>query len=58
MQTRDLILTTILACIVGSLVLPLFGQEDEINWLENYGEALREARRTGRPIFLEFRCEP
>jgi hypothetical protein len=58
MQTRDLILTTILACIVGLLVLPLVAQEDEINWLENYGEALREARRTGKPIFLEFRCEP
>jgi hypothetical protein len=58
MQTRDLILTTILACVAGLMVLPLFAQEDEINWLENYGEALREARRTGKPIFLEFRCEP
>jgi hypothetical protein len=58
MQTRDLILTTILVCVAGLMVLPLFAQEDEINWLENYGEALREARRTGKPIFLEFRCEP
>lgn len=30
---------------------------DEITWLEKYGEALREAKRTGKPIFLEFRCE-
>lgn len=29
----------------------------EINWLESYPEALREAKRTGKPIFLEFRCE-
>ncbi len=58
MHIRDLILTAILACIAGLTVLPLVAQEDEINWLENYGDALREARQTGKPIFLEFRCEP
>lgn len=31
---------------------------DEIVWLDNYQEALKEARATGKPIFLEFRCEP
>jgi hypothetical protein len=30
---------------------------DEITWLDNYSEALREAKQTGKPIFLEFRCE-
>ena len=58
MQKGDLILTAILSCLVGVMVFPLVAQEDEINWLENYSDALREARRTGKPIFLEFRCEP
>jgi hypothetical protein len=30
---------------------------DEVAWLDNYGDALREAKRTQKPIFLEFRCE-
>jgi len=29
-----------------------------IQWLDNYPKALAEAKRTGKPIFLEFRCEP
>jgi hypothetical protein len=31
--------------------------EDGIHWLDNYQAALREAKRTQKPIFLEFRCE-
>ena len=31
---------------------------DEIVWLDNYQDALKEARATGKPIFLEYRCEP
>ena len=30
---------------------------DEIRWLDNYRDAIREARQTRKPIFLEFRCE-
>jgi len=30
---------------------------DEITWLDNYGDAIREAKRTQKPLFLEFRCE-
>jgi hypothetical protein len=46
------------------LLLPfgLFAQakpaDEEINWLDNYPAALREAKATGKPIFLEYRCEP
>lgn len=29
-----------------------------IQWLTSYREALKEARATGKPIFLEYRCEP
>ena len=32
--------------------------DDEIVWLDNYKEALKEAKATGKPIFLEYRCEP
>ena len=27
-------------------------------WHTNYDDARAEARRTGKPIFLVFRCEP
>ncbi len=30
---------------------------DEIPWLDNYKDAIKEAKQTGKPIFLEFRCE-
>lgn len=32
--------------------------DDDIVWLDNYQAALKEARATGKPIFLEYRCEP
>jgi hypothetical protein len=32
--------------------------EDDLVWIERYEAALEEARRTGKPIFLEFRCAP
>lgn len=48
----------LLACVLGSFVSPLLAQDDEIHWLNNYSEAVQEAKRTHKPIFLEFRCEP
>jgi hypothetical protein len=27
-------------------------------WLADYGAARAEAKKTGKPIFLVFRCEP
>lgn len=38
-------------------MMPLAAQDDGIHWLDNYQEALKEAGRTRKPIFLEFRCE-
>ena len=32
-------------------------QDDSVYWYSDYREALREARQTQKPIFLEFRCE-
>lgn len=31
--------------------------QETIHWLDNYQEALRQARETRKPVFLEFRCE-
>ena len=33
-------------------------QNEGIVWLEDYRDALRQAKETHKPIFLEFRCEP
>jgi hypothetical protein len=40
-------------------VVPAVAQEDAegIHWLTSYREAREEAKKTGKPIFLEFRCE-
>ena len=29
-----------------------------VEWLGDYKQALAEAKRTNKPIFLEYRCEP
>lgn len=34
------------------------GAQDTVEWLDSYEAALEEAKRTGKPIFLEFRCSP
>lgn len=55
MLTR--LLTALLA--LAAIATPLLAQkDDDINWLGSYDEAIRVARQTGKPIFLEFRCEP
>ena len=46
----------------ATIILFLFAavataQEEGIQWLDNYAKALEEAKRTQKPIFLEFRCE-
>ena len=32
--------------------------QDNVPWFDNYKAALAEAKRTQKPIFLEYRCEP
>lgn len=50
--------TALLAFLLVLGILPAAAQDDDINWLGSYKEALRVARQTGKPIFLEYRCEP
>jgi hypothetical protein len=35
----------------------LFAQEQFIDWLTNYRQALAQAKAAKKPVFLEFRCE-
>jgi hypothetical protein len=45
--------------IAAMFFSPVFAQDDDtVDWHNNYKEALDEAKRTGKPIFLEYRCEP
>ena len=53
MQKQLLCLFTALVCVVGSSQ----AQEDGLTWLGDYREAIRQAKETQKPIFLEFRCE-
>ena len=55
-------LHSILLCLAGlawQSTFALQAQEvDAVDWLDNYQQALQVAKDTGKPIFLEFRCEP
>jgi hypothetical protein len=57
MRKRDLF-HALLGCFLAAIAVPSLAQDDEIRWLDNYREAIQEAKRTQKPIFLEFRCEP
>lgn len=53
---RHFALSALIACSLSpGLAL---AQDDGLQWLDNYKEALRQAKQSGKPIFLEYRCEP
>jgi hypothetical protein len=37
---------------------PVATNHDKLVWLDDYSAAIKEAKATGKPIFLEFRCAP
>ena len=47
----------VLALATAFIAAPSQAQDDGIHWLGDYREALRQAKQTQKPIFLEFRCE-
>ncbi|MBV6432125.1 MAG: hypothetical protein IANPNBLG_02261 [Bryobacteraceae bacterium] len=55
MSTRNSMLLTFFLALFATSALT--AQDEGIPWLDNYQAALREAKRTQKPIFLEFRCE-
>jgi hypothetical protein len=46
-----------IAAFAGLGAASAVAQEDTVTWLDNYQQAIQEAKRTQKPIFLEFRCE-
>jgi hypothetical protein len=59
MTARRRIIHFLLASfLILSFAAALSAQDDMIYWIDNYPEAIQEARKTGKPLFLEFRCEP
>jgi hypothetical protein len=47
------------ALVMGGMVLPLHTQDDDgLTWIDDYSKALRIAKETKKPLFVEYRCEP
>lgn len=51
----SMIRSLLLLAVAAAACVP---QDDSVGWLDNYQEALKKAKATGKPIFLEYRCEP
>lgn len=47
-----------LAVSAGGLLAERAAAKEAVVWIESYEEAIELARKTGKPIFLEFRCAP
>ena len=52
------LLSILLAALLGHVLQAQPDDNDAVEWLDNYQEALKQAKATGKPIFLEYRCEP
>ena len=50
-------LLLLLISILFPFTASLSAEDISIPWLGDYREALRQARETRKPIFMEFRCE-
>ena len=55
---RNLAVYASLAYMVTCGASPIVAQGDSIHWLGDYRDAVQEAKKTQKPIFLEYRCEP
>ena len=58
MWQRGVLLSVILFSVATGLQQQGLFAKDAVTWIERYDEALEVARKTGKPIFLEFRCAP
>jgi hypothetical protein len=57
-RTRPLSLYACAALVLSAPVLKAqYADDDGVTWLGDYNEARRQSRATGKPIFVEFRCE-
>ena len=58
MRKPEMLFSIVLTFLLMKGASSLLAQDGEIHWLDNYQETIQEAKRTQKPIFLEFRCEP
>jgi hypothetical protein len=58
MRRTKLALLGTVGLFAWTALRPSAAQDDSVYWFEKYPDALREAKRTGKPMFVEFRCEP
>lgn len=60
-MTTKLLSLALTSCLLASGTLGQSSPADDsemLDWLSNYDAARAQARATGKPIFLEFRCAP
>jgi len=58
MRKQEILLSLVFPTLLLTFASRLWAQDEELRWLDNYRDAVQEAKRTQKPIFLEFRCEP
>ncbi len=46
-----------IALLLALFAFSLAAQDEGINWLDSYPEAVKIAKEKKKPIFVEFRCE-
>ena len=47
----------LLFCALAVITGPGSADEQAVDWLPNYRAALTQAKATGKPLLVEFRCE-
>lgn len=52
------LLRTLCLTLLGLAIHSVSAHAAGLQWHTNYTDALAEAERTGKPLFLEFRCVP
>ena len=57
MRFRSFLWLLLLPVLLQGQLL-LSAQDEYVDWLSNYKDAIEESKRTQKPIFLEYRCEP
>ena len=58
MRRAGIVCAAILLNVAIGLQQKISFAKDAVTWIERYDEAIEDARKTGKPIFLEFRCAP
>ena len=58
MSRTGIVLSASLLGVATGLQQQVSFAKEAVIWIERYDEAVAVARKTGKPIFLEFRCAP